>query len=215
MAGMLWRPRNPRGRGYKPAAFISPCRPTLALKPPSGPGWAYEVKHDGYRMQIHVRDGRVRLYTMNAANWTDRYPLVFEAASRLKVSAILDAEIVCADNDGRAVFDTLHSRCFDHHAIACAFDLLMLDGEDMRGQPFKSRKAALKKLLRRTGDAIQYVEHLSGDGEDIYAAACAVELEGIVCKRIDAPYRSGRAKSWLKVKNPKAPAALRVIDGTF
>jgi ATP-dependent DNA ligase len=152
---------------------------------------------------------------MNAANWTDRYPLVVEQASRLKGSAIIDAELICTDAEGRAHFDTLHSRCADHLAIACAFDLLMLDGDDMRRQPYDFRKAALKKLLRRSMEAIQYVEHTAGDGDEMFAAACALGLEGIVSKRLASPYRSGRAKSWLKIKNAKAPAMLRVEDGTL
>ena len=215
MAAMLWRVRNSRGRGYTPAAFLPPARPMLAQKPPSGPGWVHEVKHDGYRLQIHVRDGRARLYTMNAANWTYRYPLVTAAAARLKVSAIVDAELVCTDADGVSQFDTLHSRCFDHQAVACAFDLLMLGGEDLRRRPLSERKNALKKLIARAGDGLQYVEHAARDGAEMFALACKLGLEGIVCKRLEAPYRSGRVRSWLKVKNPNSPAMLRIEDGTF
>jgi len=80
------RVRNSRGRPINaPAAFIHPCRPIVANRPPVGPGWAHELKHDGYRLQIHVRDGRVRLYTMNGANWSDRYPLIIETAARITV----------------------------------------------------------------------------------------------------------------------------------
>ena len=89
----------------------------------------------------------------------------------------------------------------------------MLNGEDFRRKPF-ARKAALRKLLRRSGEGIQYVEHTEGDGEEIFQAACKLGLEGIVSKRLDAPYRSGPARSWLKT-NPKAPAATRAADGTF
>jgi len=87
--------RSSRGRPLNaPAAFIHPCQPTIAKQPPSGPGWAHELKHDGYRLQIHVRDGRVRLYTINGADWSKRYPLIVQAASRIEGSAILDAEVV-------------------------------------------------------------------------------------------------------------------------
>ena len=103
----------------------------------------------------------------------------------------------------------------DHAAVACAFDLLMLDGDDLRRKPFTDRKAALRKLLRRTKGSIQYVEHVEGDGAKMFAAACKLGLEGIVSKKIDAPYRSGPSKSWLKTKNPNAPAATRNIDGSF
>jgi bifunctional non-homologous end joining protein LigD len=91
---MLWRVRNSRGRPKNaPAAFIQPYRPTVVAQPPSGPGWAHELKHDGYRLQIHVRDRRVRLYTMNGADWSKRYPLIVEAAARIDRAAILDAEV--------------------------------------------------------------------------------------------------------------------------
>jgi ATP dependent DNA ligase domain len=93
--------RSPRGRPHNaPAAFIHPCQPTVATKPPTGPGWAHELKHDGYRLQIHVRDGRVRLFTMNGADWSKRYPLIIQDAARIKGSAILDAEAVWLDTNG-------------------------------------------------------------------------------------------------------------------
>jgi bifunctional non-homologous end joining protein LigD len=166
-------------------------------------------------LQIHVRDGRVRLYTMNAADWTGRYPLIIERAVRIKGSAIIHAEVVCLDAEGIADFDALHSRTLDHTAVACAFDLLMLDGDDQRRRPLSERKAALRKVLRRTKGGIQYVEHAEGHGAEMFAAVRDLGLEGIVSKKINAPYRSGRSKSWIKVKNPKAPAATRAIDGTF
>jgi bifunctional non-homologous end joining protein LigD len=170
---MLWRVRNSRGRPKSaPAAFIRPCRPTVSKCPPSGPSWVHELKHDGYRLQIHVRDGRVRLYTMNAADWTKRYPRVVEEASRIKGSAILDAEVVCLDAEGVAQFNALHARSADNLAIACAFDLLMLNGDDLCGKPLAERKAALRKLLRRSGGGIQYVEHVEGDGDKMFEAAC-------------------------------------------
>jgi bifunctional non-homologous end joining protein LigD len=213
---MLWRVRNSRGRPKNaPAAFIHPCRPTVAQRPPSGPGWVHELKHDGYRLQIHIRDGRVKFYTMNGADWTKRYPGIVEQAAKIKGSAIIDVEVVWLDADGIAQFDALHSRVMDHAAVACAFDLLALDGDDLRGRPLSERKAALRKVLRRTKGGIQYVEHSEGDGARMFAAVCKLGLEGIISKRIDAPYRSGRSKSWIKVKNPKAPAATRVVDGTF
>ncbi len=213
---MLWRVRTSRGRPRNaPAGFIHPCQPTVAKQVPHGRGWVHELKHDGYRLQVHIRDGRVRLYTMNGNNWTARYPRIVEEAARIKVAAILDAEVVCLDANGTPHFDTLHSRCADHLAIACAFDLLALDGDDLRRRPYGERKDALRRLLRRSGDGIQYVEHTEGDGDAMFAAVCKLGLEGIVSKRVTAPYRSGPSKSWIKIKNPKAPAAMRVIDGTF
>jgi bifunctional non-homologous end joining protein LigD len=114
-----------RMRSSLPAAFIPPCRPIVAQRPPNGPGWVHELKHDGYRLQVHVRDGRVRLYTMNGNDWTDRYPRIVEEASRIKGSAIVDAEVVCLKENGEADFDRLHSRVADDCAIALGFDLLM------------------------------------------------------------------------------------------
>src|SRR5262249_37113473 len=175
---MLWR--NSRGRPLNaPAAFIHPCQPTVTTQPPSGPGWAHELKHDGYRLQIHIRDERVRLYTITGADWSKRYPRIVEAAAKLNGNAIFDAEVVCLDSDGVAQFDVLHSRVNDVAATALAFDLLMLNGDDLRRKPYVERKAALRKLLRH-GRGIQYVEHAEGHGDRLYAAACKLGLEGIV-----------------------------------
>ena len=150
--------RNSRGRPRNaPATFIQPCRPTVAAQPPRGDGWAHELKHDGYRLQVHARDGRVRLYTMNGADWSARYPLIVKAATRIKGSAIIDAEVVCLDADGVADFDALQSRAWDHEAVACAFDLLMRNGADLRRRPLSERKATLRKALRAMKKGIQYV----------------------------------------------------------
>jgi bifunctional non-homologous end joining protein LigD len=153
----------------------------------------HEVKHDGYRLQVHVTAGRVRLYTMNAADWTDRYPRIVDEAARLK----------------------LHSRCFEHEAIDCAFDLLKLDGDDMRRLPLSDRKAALRRLLGRTKGGIQYVAHAEMCGEEAFAAACELGIEGIVSNRLTAPYKSGPCKSWIKVRNPRSAAYLRIVDGSY
>jgi bifunctional non-homologous end joining protein LigD len=205
-----------RGRPVNaPAAFIHPCQPIVAKQPPTGPGWAHELKHDGYRLQIHVHDGRVRVYTITGADWSKRYPLIVEAAAKISGNAILDAEVVWLDSDGVAQFDALHSRVNDAAATALAFDLLMHNGEDVRRKPFAERKAILRKVLQRTRRGIQYVEHTEGDGVEIFKAICKLGLEGIVSKKLNAAYKSGPSKAWLKIKNPKAPAATRSADGTF
>jgi ATP-dependent DNA ligase len=210
---MLWRVRNSRGRPINaPAAFIHSCQPIVAKQPPIGPGWAHELKHDGYRLQIHVRDGRVKLYTMNGADWSKRYPRIVEAAAHIKGSAVMDAEVVCLDEKGISNFDTLHSRTADHLAVACAFDLLAVNGDDLRREPLRGRKLALRKVLLRSLDGIQYVEHAEGHGDRMYEAVCKLGLEGIVSKRLTSVYRSGPSRAWLKIKNPKAPAATRAID---
>ena len=106
-------------------------------------------------------------------------------------------------------------RAADHLAVACAFDLLMVKGDDLRRQPLRARKLALGKLLLRSLDGLQYVEHAEGHGDRMFEAVCRLGLEGIVSKKLDAPYKSGPSKAWLKVKNPNAPAATRAIDGAL
>jgi len=210
---MLWR--SSRGRPLNaPAVFIHPCQPTVAKEPPSGPGWSHELKHDGYRLQIHVRDGRVRLFTMNGNDWTKRYPRIVKEAARLRAPLIIDAEVVHLSPDGVPDFDALHSRIADDKAVASAFDLLF-SGDDIRRQPLIERKTALKWVLRKAREGIQYVEHAEGDGDKLYSAVCNLGLEGIVSKRLTSVYKSGPSKAWIKVKNPKAPAATRATDGTF
>jgi ATP-dependent DNA ligase len=152
---------------------------------------------------------------MNGANWTDRYLRIIEAAAKIKGAAILDAEAVCLDAEGHPHFDTLHSRCADHLAVACAFDLLALDGDDLRRKPLGERKEALRRILMRSRDGIQYVEHTKRDGDKLFEAVCKLGLEGIVSKRITSPYRSGPSRAWIKVRNPKASAATRISEGGF
>ncbi len=197
-----------------PAAFIHPCQPSVAKQPPTGAGWAHELKHDGYRLQIHVRKNSVRLYTINGADWTKRYPRIVEEAARLREPLIIDAEVVHLSPKGVADFDALNSRISDEKAVALAFDLLV-SGEDIRRRPLIERKAALKWVLRNARDGIQYVDHTEGDGEKMFAAVCKLGLEGIVSKKLTSIYKSGPSKAWIKVKNPKSPAATRAADATF
>jgi bifunctional non-homologous end joining protein LigD len=181
--------RSSRGRPLNaPAAFIHPCQPTVAQEPPSDPGWAHELKHDGYRLQIHLRQGQVRLFKMNGADWTKRYPRIVEEAARIKFNVVVDAEVVCLDENGVPSFDTLHTRVADHSAVACAFDLLALNGDDLRRQPLRERKLALQKLLIRSLGGIQYVEHGEGHGDRMFDAVCKLGLEDIVSKRLTSVY---------------------------
>jgi bifunctional non-homologous end joining protein LigD len=124
-------------------------------------------------------------------------------------SATIDGEAVCCDANGVSVFDDLHSRQHDRRALLYAFDLLELDGEDLRPQPLHARKARLEALLAKAPAGIQYNEHAEGDGKLVFDHACRLGLEGIVSKHRDHPYRSGRSKTWLKVKNPAAPGVMR------
>jgi ATP-dependent DNA ligase len=137
-----------------------------------------------------------------------------QEATRLREPLIIDAEVVCLSPKGVPDFDALHGRTADKQAVALAFDLL-LAGEDIRRQPLIERKKELRWVLRKAGKGIQYVEHTEGDGEKMFEAVCKLGLEGIVSKRLTSVYKSGPSKAWIKVKNPKAPAATRTIDGTF
>jgi bifunctional non-homologous end joining protein LigD len=134
--------------------------------------------------------------------------------ARLNVRhAVIDAECVCDGDNGVTDFERLLARVHDASAYAPAFDLLALDGDDMRRQPLANPKAALAKLLRKAKPGIRYSEHVTGDDRNIFEHACKLGLEGIVSKRINAPYRSGKVKTWPKTKNPKAAAVQRVHEG--
>jgi ATP-dependent DNA ligase len=151
---------------------------------------------------------------MNGNDWTKRYPRIVEEAARLREPLIIDAEVVHLSAEGVPDFDALHSRIADDKAIALAFDLL-LSGDDIRRQPLIERKNALKWVLRKARDGIQYVEHAEGHGDRLFAAVCHLGLEGIVSKRLTSIYKSGPSKAWIKVKNPRSPAATRAMDGAF
>ena len=210
-----WRNSVPRKRSaLAPASFIDPCLPSRVERPPVADGWVHEIKHDGIRLQIHARGKRVGLYTMTGVDWTARYPWIVEDVARLNVRhAILDAEGCCDGDNSITDFERLMARVYDASAYAYAFDLLTLDGEDIRSQPLADRKDALAKLLRRAKPGIRYCGHLSGDGRIVFDQACKLGLEGIVSKRLNSPYRSGKVKSWLKTKNPKSAAVLRIVEG--
>jgi bifunctional non-homologous end joining protein LigD len=211
---MLWRSSAP---ARHPPGFVEPCLPTLGHTVPTGPQWAYEIKHDGFRF-ICRRDGeRVRVFSRRGHDWTDRVPAIAKALATLRVKSVtLDGEgVVCAAN-GIADFDRLRAavgRMGSRDAFLYAFDLLEINGDDLRAYEWQVRRATLASLLRKAGQGIRLSDHLDGgDGEAVFRHACAMGLEGIVAKRRHRPYRSGRSPDWIKVKNPDAPAATRVID---
>jgi ATP-dependent DNA ligase len=183
------------------AGFIPPCLPSRADRPPSGPGWVHEIKHDGFRMMIRRDVAGVRLLTRNGHDWTDRYPLIAEAAGALRVrSFLIDGEAVACDGDGMPVFDRLRYRRQDARVFLFAFDLLELNGQDLRREPLEVRKATLASLLRGSLPGLRLNEHLTHDGESVFRHACKMGLEGIVSKRLGSRYRSGRSKDWLKFR---------------
>jgi bifunctional non-homologous end joining protein LigD len=196
--------------------FVPPCIPTLAAKPPAGPDWVHEIKHDGYRLIVR-RDGpAVRLFTLRGHDWTERYPGIAGVAGKLRArSFTMDGEAVVCGEDGVAVFDVLHRRHKAGDAILYAFDLLELDGEDFRPLPLAKRKARLARLLARVKAGIALNDHTDEDGATVFRHACKLGLEGIVSKRLTAPYRSGPSRDWLKVKNPDSPAMRRARTGRW
>ena len=196
-----------------PAAFIEPCLPRPANQPPEGRGWIHEIKHDGFRIMARRADGRVRLLTRKGTNFSNRFPQIVAAVTLLPVrSCLLDGEAVVCDENGLAVFDLIRGYRHDTAAVLCAFDLLELDGEDLRRMPIEERKGTLAKLLSHPHEGIAFNQHNTGDGAIIFKHACALGCEGIVSKRLGSSYRSGRADCWVKVKNPAAPAVAREAE---
>jgi bifunctional non-homologous end joining protein LigD len=195
------------------SSFIAPCIPTRAVKPPAGPGWVHEIKHDGYRLQVRREGEAVRLFTRRGYDWSGRYPAIAVTAMLLRArSFTLDGEAVVCGPDGVAIFDALHRRGTVTEAMLYAFDLLELDGEDLRQMPLLDRKRRLARLLggRRLGIVLS--DHTDEDGATIFLQACRMGLEGIVSKRLSAPYRSGPSRDWIKVKNPNSPAMIRARE---
>ena len=184
--------------------FIEPQLPSLVDQPPEGKHWIHEIKHDGYRCQVLVERGQARVFTRNGFDWTDRYPSFVRAASKLRCkSAIIDGEAIVQNGDGASDFEALSSalRQRPHSIILYAFDLLHLDGKDLRQQTLMERRASLKTLLGTDEQSrIQFSDEFNGDGAALFKACAERELEGIVSKHSLAPYRSGRSKTWLKTK---------------
>jgi bifunctional non-homologous end joining protein LigD len=192
------------------SGFIAPCFPTRAARPPAGPDWVHEIKHDGYRLQV-CRDGdTVRLFTRRGYDWSARYPAIASTATKLRArSFTIDGEACACGPDAVAIFDAIHRRGTVSEAMLYAFDLLELDGQDLRDLPLGDRKKRLARLLGRRRVGIVFSEHTGEDGALIFLQACKMGLEGIVSKRLSAPYRSGPSKDWFKVKNPDSPAMAR------
>lgn len=186
-------------------SFIEFQMPTLVDKPPKGRGWTHEIKYDGYRTQLIIQEGRVQAFTRNGYDWTDRYGPIVRAAAQLKTTerAIVDGEATVFGTTGRPDFQALRrelGKAESTNLIFHAFDLLHLDGNDLRDVPLLERKRTLQRLLKGAPPALIYFDHLEGDGPTVFEHACEMGLEGIVSKRADSPYRSGRQDSWLKLK---------------
>ena len=196
-----------------PAGFIAPCLPTKTDKLPSGDVWLHEIKHDGFRVIARKDGDRVRLYSRPGNDMTRRFPLIAEALASLRSrSCIIDGEAVACDENGLASFERIRYRQHDGDVFLYAFDLIELNGDDLRRDPLQVRKTTLASILAKTRPGIRFNEHIEGDGPTVFAHACKMGLEGIVSKRKDSAYRSGRSPDWLKMKNPDAPAMTREAE---
>lgn len=190
-------------------ARIEPCVAMLVDKPPKGRDWAFEVKWDGYRLAVHIEPSRGRIITRGGYDWTDRFPAIAAEARLLGLkTAILDGEAVVLDGHGRSDFGLLQralgrrpSLHDPREILFFAFDLLYLDGRDLRRLPLGERRRLLEPIVGagRTG-FVRLSEEVVADGDEFYRIACEHGLEGIVAKRRDKPYQSGRRLDWQKIK---------------
>lgn len=184
--------------------FIAPQLCKSVARPPDGNKWVHEIKFDGYRVQMRIESGDVKLRTRKGLDWTDKFSAIAKAAQRLP-DCIIDGEIVALDHQGSPSFASLQAALSDgktDELVFFAFDLLFANGQDLRREPLSERKAQLKTLLENhvSTPVIRYVKHFESGGDAILKSACRLSLEGIVSKRLDAPYRSGRTESWIKAK---------------
>jgi ATP-dependent DNA ligase len=190
------------------------CIPTRGTEVPAGREWLHEIKYDGFRLRVERDGDRVRLFTRGGYDWTNRYRWIVEAALKNRQKRfVIDGEAVVLGVDGISDFNALHSGKHNEEVQLCAFDVLALDGDDLRKLPLSMRKTNLARLLARRPDGIFVNPFEQGEiGPDLFRAACRLELEGLVSKHSDRPYQGGRSKHWIKVKNRKHPAMERVMD---
>jgi bifunctional non-homologous end joining protein LigD len=186
--------------------FVEPQLCKLVDRPPPGGGWAHEIKFDGYRMQLRVEGGKATLKTRKGLDWSARFREVV-AEGALLPDCLIDGEVVALDEKGSPDFAGLQAALSEGETgdlIFFVFDLLFEDGEDLRQRPLRERKARLKALLEahagKRAQRLRYVDHFETAGDAVLESACRMDLEGIVSKKLDAPYRSGRADSWTKAK---------------
>lgn len=188
----------------KPAAMPNFIEPLLATEaaPPRGDKWIFEVKYDGYRFQLHMQNGQPRFFTRRGHDWTDRVRTLVGNTIHLNTyHCIIDGEVVVPLENGGTDFGALESelkQSGSDRIAFYAFDLVYLDGLDLRRCQLVDRKEALRLLLQDVPYPFVYSDHLEGDGPTIWRQACKMELEGIVSKRRDAPYTSGRNSYWIK-----------------
>lgn len=185
--------------------FIAPQLCKSVDRPPAAGGWVHEIKFDGYRVQLRVADGKATVKTRKGLDWTDRFPAIARDAAKLP-DGIIDGEVVALDSHGSPDFAALQAALSEESTddlIFFAFDQLFEGGEDLRALPLSDRKARLAAVLKghaAKDGRLRFVDHFEQSGEAVLLSACRMDLEGIVSKRLDAPYRSGRSDSWTKAK---------------
>ena len=197
-----------------PAGFIPPCLPMMAPRPPSGSLWLHEIKHDGLRIVARKDSRSVRLYGRLGDDLTERFPLVVAAMASLP-SCTIDGEAVVCDDSGVPSFDLLRRRQRDDRAFLFAFDLIELSSDDCRRDPLEQRKVVLRRLIGDTSPGLvlcKWIDGAKSEGATVFEQACSIGLEGIVSKRKDSRYISGRSPYWLKMKNPASEAARREVE---
>ena len=205
---VLLRERTRPGLG-----IVEPCLPSPAKAPPSGPGWLHEIKHDGFRILARRNGAGVQLITRAGNDFSGRFPFITMAVKSLPVrSCLIDGEAIVCDKSGLAVFELIRRHGTIASAIHCAFDLLELDGRDLRREPIEKRKELLAELLAGSQVNLVFNECFEEDGAIVYREACKLGCEGIVSKRLGSSYRSGRFGHWIEVKNPEAPAVKREAE---
>jgi bifunctional non-homologous end joining protein LigD len=177
-----------------PVGFVQPCLPTGAKAPPSGKEWLHEIKQDGFRVIARKVGERVKLYSRPGNDLTRRFPLIVQAVAKLRASScIIDGEAVACAEDGIACFELLLVRWdADGGVFLYAFDLIELDGDDLRHYPLIVRKTTLASLVARAAPGLRFNEHIEAEGIEVFNHACKLGLEGIVSKRKESRYRSGR-----------------------
>ena len=198
---MAFQRRKPAAIGLKAPfpGFIEPALATSINSVPSGKRWIHEIKFDGYRVQLHIANEAARVFTRRGNDWTKRFKKVANDAFLINAgSAIIDGEIVVPAADGSTDFSVLQNQLKgkSDKIVMVAFDLLYLNGYDLRKLPLKERKALLKKLIAKT--AIQFSESFEVDGREMFAHACAIGIEGVISKVRDSRYASGRGNDWVK-----------------
>lgn len=189
----------------RPSGFLTPMLPSLVDAPPEGDDWLHEIKFDGYRTILAVSPKSALAFTRNGHDWSDRYALVVEAARALKCrSATIDGEMCVQDEAGVTDFAGLRRsiKGAPERLVLFAFDLLTLDGRDIRGEPLIDRRRRLQDLIGQDpASRIQFSHHHTGEGEAFFRAADKAGLEGIVSKRASSRYLAGRTDAWRKVKS--------------